>query len=272
EQSKTLILYSHNQFTNDVAGDDVYRLRLPSEVKTYELKGVPKGSTYYSVADFTDILSDTNTESAFYHEHDKPLTPGKAQKRLIEHLRSTYYRNNLTGSLPLHQLESLALPFESYRLSYTPELISVIFGSKVNAALLSEGKFTHSEGDENWWVRSGTIQFKTATENQTDAQNRFYVPISYTDPYGAITKVKYHGSYFLFIHETEDALGNRNSVDAFNFRTMSPHRMKDINGNLSEVLSDELGLVKAVAVMGKGNEADELTGLSEITDTAESTL
>ena len=270
EQSKTIIIYTDNQFTNDVSGDDVHRLRLPSDVKTFELKGVAKANTYYSPTDFTDILSDAKSDTAFYHELNKPLVAGKAQKRLIEHVRSIYNRNNLTGALPLHQLESLGLPFESYQLAYTPELITDIFVTKVNAGLLTEGKFTHSEGDNNWWVRSGTTQFKTPAENQSDALNRFYAPISYTDPYGAITKVKYYGTYCLFIEETEDVLGNRSGVVSFNFRTLSPKRMKDINGNLSEAISDELGLVKAVAIMGKGNEADELTGISEISDAAES--
>lgn len=114
------------------------------------------------------------------------------------------------------------------------------------------------------------MQFKAIAESQSDAQDRFYSPISYTDPYGALTKVKDHGSYFLFIEVTEDVLGNKTSVDRFNFRTLKPTRMKDINGNFSEAICDELGLLKAMAVMGKGNEADELTGISEITDAAES--
>jgi RHS repeat-associated protein len=269
EQNKTVIIYSQNQFTNDVISTETYRLRLPSEVKSFELKGVNKSNTYYSLNDFADILSDAKSDTTFYHEINKPLIAGKAQKRLIEHVRSTYYRNNLTAALPLHQLESLALPFESYQLAYTPELIKDIFGFKVNASLLTEGKFVNSEGDDNWWIRSGTTQFKTLVENQTHAQNRFYSPISYTDPYGAETKVKYYGTYFLFIEETEDSLGNKSGVESFNFRTLSPNRMKDINGNFTEAISDELGLIKALAVMGKGNEADELTGISEITDVAE---
>ncbi|MCC7525908.1 MAG: VCBS repeat-containing protein, partial [Chitinophagaceae bacterium] len=272
EQNKTIIIYTQNQFTNDILSNDIHRLRLPSEVKTFEIKGVPKTNTFYSPTDFTDILSDAKADTAFYHELNKPLVPGKSQKRLIEHARSTYYNNNLTGALPLHQLESLALPFESYQLAYTPELVTDIFGTKVNTALLTEGKFTHSESDTNWWIRSGSTQFKTVAESTADAQNRFYSPISYTDPYGAVTKVKYYGQYFLFIEATEDVLGNKSSVNLFNFRTLSPQRMKDINGNFSEAISDELAFVKAVAVMGKGNEADELTGLSEITDAAETTL
>ncbi len=270
-ETKPVIIYSVNQYTKDVITDNAYRLRLPSEVKTFELKGVTKTNTYYSPLDFEGVLSDANSDNAFYHEIDKPLVVGKAQRRLIEHIRSTYYRNNLTGALPLHQLESLAFPFQSYQLAYTPELVTDIFVTKVNAALLTEGKFTQSEGDNNWWIRSGTTQFIEGAETAATAQNRFYVPISYTDPYLAVTKVKYYSNYFLIIKETEDSLGNKSGVDLFNFRTLSPQKMKDINGNFSEAISDELGLIKAVAVMGKGNEADELAGLTEETSATETT-
>lgn len=271
EQAKTQIIYTENRFTNDVILDNVYRLRLPSEVKTYELRGVAKASLYYQPSDFVDILSNAKSDAVEYHEIEKPLA-GKAQRRLIEHIRSTYYRNDLKGALPLHQLESLALPFEAYQLAYTPLLVQKIFGTKVNDDTLKEGRFFHSEGDQNWWIRSGTAQFLQAEEAITAAQNRFYLPISYTEPFGAVTKVKYYGNYHLFIQETEDALGNTSKVELFDFRTLAPRRLRDINHNLSEAISDELGLVKALAVLGKGTEADELTGLTEITEAAENNL
>ncbi|MGV8094282.1 MAG: SpvB/TcaC N-terminal domain-containing protein [Mangrovibacterium sp.] len=269
EQNKTVIIYKQNRFTNDVIADESYRLRMPSEVSTYELKGVAKTGSYYIPSDFEDILSDARSDTAQYHETEKPLTPGKAQRRLIEQIRTTYYRNDLSGPLTLHQLQSPALPFESYQLAYTPELGTDLFGTKVNAALLTEGKFTHSEGDDNWWIPSGTTRFIQGTETAADARNRFYMPVSYIDPAGAVTRVTYYGSYFLFVEGTEDALGNKAAVEKFNFRTLSPQRIRDINGNLAETISDELGFVKAMAVMGKGNEADELTGLTEVTEAAE---
>jgi RHS repeat-associated protein len=228
-----------------------------------------KTGPYFIPEDFTDILSDVRSDVAEYHKLDKPLTAGMAQRRLIEQLRTTFYRNDLTGSLPLHQLESLALPFESYQLAYTPELVADVFGARVNVALLDEARFVHSEGDDYWWVRSGSAHFIQGTEDEADARSRFFVPMSYTDPFGAVTKLRYYGSYFLSVEETENDLGNRSGVHVFNFRTLSPEQMRDVNGNLSAAISDELGLVKALAIMGKGSEADELTGLSEITDAGE---
>ncbi|GAL85662.1 hypothetical protein MYP_2891 [Sporocytophaga myxococcoides] len=274
-QNKLAITFTKNEFTNDAFDNNANRMRLLAEVKTYELKGVIKTGDYYSLKDFQNILDDVNSSQALYHELDKPLDTNKAQRRLIEHVKTLFYRNDLTGPLSLKTLETKAIGFESYQLAYTPQLLNDIFGAKVNDALIElEGKFRHSidelgNPDSDWWVRSGTTQFIEGTETLTDAQNRFYVPLSYTDPFGSKTKVKYYRSYFLFLEETEDVLGNKTKVSEFNFRTLSLNRMMDINGNLSEVLTDELGLVKAMAIMGKGSQADDLSNLKEETDVTE---
>jgi RHS repeat-associated protein len=276
-QNKTTVIYTQNQFTNDVIGTDDYRLPLPSEVKTYELKGVAKAidNDYYTVSDFDKILDDSIEVP--YHQVETDPASGTSQKRLIEHIRTLYYKDDLSGALDLHQLESKGLPFESYQLAYTPALISDIYGTKVNAVLMQEGKFTHSKDengleDDNWWIPSGIMQFIEGAETVVNARDRFYSPISYTDPYGAKTKVKYYSDYFLFIEETEDALGNKAGVERFDFRTLSPRRMKDANNNISEAISDELGLVKAMALLGKGSEADDLTGLDEFSTPLENDL
>ncbi|MCS3795320.1 SpvB/TcaC N-terminal domain-containing protein [Niastella sp. OAS944] len=276
-QNTTSISYTLINYTGDVFSDTSNRQRLPAETKTFELKGVTKTGTYYDIQNFENILLNVKSDAALYHEINKLPAAGKALRRLIEHAKTLYYKNDLTGALPLYALESKAISFENYQLAYTPELLQDIYGAKVNAALMTEGKFTHSKDilnndDVNWWVRSGTMQYIEGTETFTDAQNRFYMPVSYTGPFGAISKVKYYGSYFLMIGETEDALANKNTVLAFNFRTLAPKSTKDANDNISEVLQDELGLVKAMAVLGKGNQADDLTGLQEHTEAAEATL
>ena len=269
EQAKTTIIYTHNAFSNDVIDGTNYRLRLPSEVKAFELKHLPKTENYYTQSDFENIL--TTAKELVYEDFDNELSE-ETSKRCIEHVRSIYLSNDLLSPLPLNQLESLGFPYESYQLAYTPSLIEDVFGDKVNDILMEEGRFTHSEGDENWWVRSGTVQFRTTDEAIEEAKNRFYLPLSYTDPYGAVTSVKYYKDYYLFIEATTNALGHTEEVEAFNFRTLSPQVMKDINGNLSIGITDELGLVKAMAVMGIGDEADNLDEITAITDSEETEL
>jgi RHS repeat-associated protein len=268
EQNKTHILYTLNQLSNSINETNNYRLALQTESQTFELKGLSKTSPYFALSDFNDILN-LATEIPYTQIDSTPASP---QKRCIEHIRSTYYKNNLSGPLPLHQLESLAIGYESYQLAFTPDLLTDIFGTKATDALLTEGKFTHSEGDNNWWIRSGITQYLNGSENQADAANRFYRPVSYTDPYSATTTVSYYGNYNLLVEQTKDALGNTTTVEAFNFRSLTPQRLRDTNQNLSEVITDELCLVKATAVYGKGTEADELSGLTEFSNPAENTL
>lgn len=276
-QGTESVLYTSNRYTTDAFDDNSNRVRLVAETKTFELKGVPHAGDYYSLNDFKDILGNTRSDTALYHEQNKPLTAGKAQRRLVEHIKALYYRNDLTGSLPLCGLESRAIGFENYQLAYTPELVTDIFGARVNDSLLGEARFTHSKDELNaedtgWWIRSGTTQYIAGAETVNDAGARFFTPVSYTDAFGAKTKVTYHSTYFLLINETEDALFNKQTVLLFNLRTLTPRRVKDANGNISEVLSDELGLVKAMAVLGKGNQADDVDGLHEETDAAEIAL
>lgn len=273
-QGKTYISYVQNSFTNDVNAADDYRLRLLSETKTYELKGVAKAGPLFALTDFDNILNASGEVG--YHQVNTNPAAGTSQKRLIEHVRTVFYKDDLTGALPLHDLEPKGLAFESYQLAYTPALLADIFGAKLTnaqiSALMPEGKFTHSEADAGWWIRSGTTQFIEGAETAADAGQRFYTPVSYTDPYGAKTKVKYLSNYFLLVEEVEDALQNRSKVLSFNMRTLSPQRVQDANDNISEAIADELGFVKATAVFGKGAEADDLTGLDDFTSAAENTL
>ncbi|MFK5937203.1 MAG: SpvB/TcaC N-terminal domain-containing protein [Sulfurimonas sp.] len=257
KQNQTIITYVENCFTNDINSEDNYRLRVPSEVKTYELTGVVKSSQLFTVADFKNILL-TETEVS-YHITSESLEG--SQKRVIEHVQTLYYKNDLSGHLPLCKLESKALPYENYQLAYTPELLSYIYDKKVDDTLMIEGKFANNL-DNNWWIRSGKALFNA---------DKFYLPISFTDPYGATTTVEYD-DYILYIKTTTDALGHQSMVEEFNFYTLSPQKMKDLNDNISEVLFDELGLVKAMALKGKGDEADNLEGLNAFTQSDEKDL
>jgi RHS repeat-associated protein len=282
-QKITYISYDENKFTNDINEDEAYRLRLPAEVKTWQLQIHKKPDEYFSLTDFDNVIA--TAEIALYHDIEKEpkiiSTPPAPEvyskvKRLIEHVRIIYRNNNLEDQLPFGKIASLGFPYESYQLAYTPALLEYIFGTKVNSAVMQDGKFIHYKDengmeDEDWWIQSGQMNFIDTGETAANAQARFYLPISYTDPYGSITKVEYE-THKLFVQKTIDALQNESTVTKFNYRTLSPQQMMDMNENLSEAITDELGLVKAMAVMGKdddddniGEEADDLSLLTEET-------
>lgn len=288
-QKKSLITYTENSFTNGINNEvtGTYHLPLPAESKTWELKNIDSGAKHFCPTDFsavTHYLKDPTSKactSATYYETDLPSEPGKPQLRLIQQLRTHYLKDDLSGPLQLGELESAALPYESYQLAYTSALLQDIFDEKAEAArlnaLMKDGKFIHllqpdGTPDSNWWNRSGTTQFIDTSgvtpETLSEAKARFYRPVSYTDSWGSNTKVNYDKNS-LYIEATEDELGNRNEVLSFNYRTLLTSKLRDINDNLSQVVTDELGMVKAVGILGKGAEADELSGHEEITSDAE---
>ena len=258
-QGKTAILLTENAYTNDVNGDDSYRLRLTFETKTWEITGLSKTGTIYTLAEIENGLTMTN-ELPY-----EDLSGGSGpNRRLIEWVQSLYYRDDLSGDAGAGILESLGIPYENYQLAYSynppTDMINHIFGGKVTDTELVAGNYL--KFGNGYWVRSGTVQYIGSTETVTDAEARFFTPISYTDAYGSKTFTRYDTSYYLFVERTADALGNEATVLGFDYRTLMPAKMMDANDNVSEILMDELGFPKAMALYGKGSEADDLLGLS----------
>ena len=185
-----------------------------------------------------------------------------------------------TAPLPDGQQAIRGINYEAYQLAYTPNLLQDIFTPsafsadfEVADADMLAGKFV--QDNTNWWIRSGTVQHRRTGENFDAVKNRFFAPIAYTDPFDTKSEV-FYDALNLFMERAVDALGNETKVLTFNYRSLSPTRMLDINDNISSVIVDELGMVKAAAVEGKalnnalqGEEADNLLGFTENTEGSE---
>lgn len=303
EQTKTHIIYTQNSFAKYKVGttefDDVdvphaYRLRLPHEAQTFELTdieknpngeilkyNVPQNGTF-EVSEVVELF-----EQATSIEYHTIADSGK-ERRLIEHVKSKYLNDDLS-ELEFGFFDPIGLPFEAYQLAYTPDLISTIY-SKEGIALradnstaidvmVNKGKYSLFDGD--FWIRSGHTHFKETNEDIVAVRERFYSPLAMEDPFGVKTFVTYdtesfntngkreNNGYYLFIKETHDELKNKSQIDIFNYRTLSPSRMIDINANPSSVLVDELGMVKAVAAEGNGVYADTTRTTVTIIDAAD---
>lgn len=250
EQARTWITYRRTDMTNDAVSPAHYRLRRPSQVSEYELVGLNRNGALYQITDFSDPL------------------PSEVASRLLERQRTLFYDDAAQAALPLHVLGFRALLFESYRLACTPEFVADVFGGKVTDEMLVEGKYIHL-GDTSWWIRSGRSEYLTGGETAADARARFFAPIGHLDGHGARTAIRYLAGYFLLVREIEDAAQNRTQATDFDLRLLQPRRIIDANDNIAEVLFDELGMVKASARLGKGDQGDDLTGLTGWSTSAE---
>ena len=304
EQTKTHIIYFQNSFAkyNDGTSnfDDIdlphaYRLRLPFEAKTYEITGLTPAEELFQLEEVGNAFL-----SASEIEYQVAATNG-VQKRLIEHVKTKYLKDDL-NPLDFEFFDTIGLPFEGYQLAYAPDLVKDIYTKQDGTELRADNEFVsdfievkgkYSNIDGNLWIRSGITHFKVnAGEAISNVRDRFFSPLAFEDPFGAKTSVIYdtetfagntrnNDGYYLFIKETIDEVDNKTQIDIFNYRTLSPSRMIDINANPSSVLVDELGLVKAVAVEGNGiytdasrttveiiKKADNLHGLKEFEESA----
>lgn len=289
KQAQILITCTENRVTNPVEAADDHRTPLPCESCTHELTGLtlPLGRNRFT---FSEVLEAGVTAIALDYEQD--LTAGRIEKRLIEHVRTYYRRNDLGGSLLLGELQSLALPFESYKLAFTPGLVAAVYGDRVSDAMLDGagvtpgGRYVHTEGDANWWIPSGRIFYSpnsahTPAQEQTYARQHFFLPHRYRDPFhtnaASTESFVTYDTYDLLVEETRDALDNRVTVGerdinpiqplvrrAQDYRVLQPALVMDPNRNRSAVAFDALGMVVGTAVMGKpapaAVEGDSLNG------------
>ncbi|WP_144467432.1 SpvB/TcaC N-terminal domain-containing protein [Bacillus toyonensis] len=290
-QNELHLSYTETRYTNDVPEPanldlDNYRLRLPCEVMTYELtgklidvnfQGDDLADRYFTLEELRDYrLSETYQNSGKTVEelayHLLPDSDGRPQKRLVEHWRTLFFNITLDEPLMLGKLNALALPYENYKLALTDDILDLVFKNKITldiqTALTDKKKGGYLTGSElldrfgtnsagQYWMCSGVAGFNV------DARDHFYLPERYTDPFGNQTLLSYD-SRNLYIQSSTDALGNRTKVMDFDFRVLAPCRMKDLNDNLSEVRFDVLGMPAAMAMMGKGAEADNLIDFDNV--------
>src|SRR5260370_42534351 len=118
-----------------------------------------------------------------------------SQKRLIERARSVYYKDDLSGPLPLGHVESHALPYASYKQAFTPGLLAQGYANRVNNNLLAdEGKYLLQDGV--CWTVSGRQVFDPG---------QFFMTVRFVDPFANATNVIYD-SYSLLLAQTTDPL------------------------------------------------------------------
>ncbi len=237
-QASTFITYTEADVMNRADLLEFYRIGVPFETRVYEVTGLQgEGDVRFLLA---DLLAEMQSAAEIAYEVQP--TTGVVQKRLVERDRILYFRNDLSGALPLGELESLALPFETYRLAFTPELLERIYGDRINDTILGEeGRYVEQDG--LWWIPSGQAVFDPG---------HFYLPIQMIDPFGQIHTTTYD-NYDLLTVQTADPLGNT-IVVANDYRVLQPWQLTDPNGNRAQVAFDTLGMVVGTAVMGKSSE------------------
>ena len=220
-QKRTLVTCTESDYTVPVDEDDAYRPPLVCDTRTYELLNVPPPAS--SVPGATNLLAFDELltahgilEQVSDGSRDLPyetLTGTGLRRRLVEHVRILYRSNDLTAALPLGKLESLALPFEGYRLAFPETLLAHVYqrpspgggvenliphpsavmpaaGYVRSKDMKPGGRFPAADPDDDWWIPSGRIFYSpklndTAADELTEAKAHFFLARRHHDPFDA---------------------------------------------------------------------------------------
>jgi RHS repeat-associated protein len=297
--------YTESTYTNAILEDDAYRPPLPAEFRTFELINAAPDAHRQDITNlfgFDEMAA--KVAAASDGRHDLPYedlyataaTENHSYRRLIEQVRTLYRNHDLSAGLALGSLESLALPFQKYKLAFTPGLLAVYQrggenllpdpasvlrdqgGYVLSDDLKTRGLFPASDPDGHWWVPSGQVFYSpnpadSAAQELLNGRANFFLPRRFQDPFGNSATVLYD-PYSLLVLETEDALGNKvtaneRALDGTitnrnDYRVLQPALLTDPNGNRSQAVFDGLGLVAGTAVKGKTpqNLGDSLAGFT----------
>lgn len=268
-----------------------YRLRQAFEVQTFELTGfVPAAGAVFTIDALCAYALSIRYPSPLpapipvallaYHE----ISPdGAPRMRRIAHTRTLFFKDDLSGPLPLGGLGNTGLVYQQYKLALTDALLAAVFvsggsdklalavpgGGTVGDALQSSATSGFVSGASlaalfgqqsagEYWVASGIAGFAA------DAVHHFYLPERYADAFGNVTTLVHDAGYGLFLQSSKDALGNTSQVTRFDFRALQPTQIADINNNLTDLALDILGMPIASAMRGKGSEADNLDAYTDV--------
>ncbi|MGE5290320.1 MAG: SpvB/TcaC N-terminal domain-containing protein [Micromonosporaceae bacterium] len=277
-QQQTLLTCTVSSYTYPIDDPDAWRAPLPCESRTYELLGLepepqpppPAGITRLFRFDELARKLERAAVTELPYEHWDASVNAPA-RRLIEHARTLYRSNDLTALLAPRELQSRAVPGESYSLAFTPALLDQVYrrgqqsllpdrANVLGAKASDGGGYVDLDGDGRWWIPSGRVFYSPAADELRFAREHFFLLHRFSDPFGNDTVVGYD-DHKLLTTRTTDPVGNTVRAD-HDYRVLQPWRVTDANGNRSEAAFDALGLLAGTAVRGKPteNRGDSLTG------------
>ncbi len=281
EQARTHVTCTVGTATAPLSLDDALRSPSICAQQVYELYNVaPSGHvpdvtnlfTFDEIGTLSGQAADGSHDLDYGDNAGSGATGGVPWRRLIDHTRTIYRRNDLTGPLPLGTIESLALPLARQKLALPDARAQALFvapgkvtGADLATALRDAG-YAHSEGDGDWWLPSRQV-FYSPTDGDTAAAElafalpHFFLGHRYRDPFGKVSYVTYD-PYVLLPQQTADPLGNivtagARAIDGSlaqqgnDYRVLQPVLVTDPNRNRAAVAMNALGQVVATAVMGK---------------------
>ena len=181
--------------------------------------------------------------------HHQVLTPGVAA-RLLSWDQSFFWNNDQTAALPFGQIGTVVLVHHEESACFSPEFIASVYEGRVDAPLLTAARYSE---------RSGLLWQSDEIHIFGGAAN-FFQREGLEQPNGSRTTFEYD-QYALELTAQIDPFTNR--IEAvIDYHTLAASRITDVNGNITEVRYDPLGVV--VTTTSHGHVGAQPWGFNEM--------
>ena len=258
EQGEVKAVYTHSDFAHIDDSTETRWLGVPFQSRSYEVNGLEwswgSPPEWLSADQFSELMADPD-EFRPNHETGPAEIAGSPTKRLLSWIR-TYFRDDTAsgdfdangtavGRLPLGNLDSLGLEYESYSAAMSETLAREALGEHFAPGLIDEGAYHREPGIEDLlWVPSGRV-----------AYGEFLQPSAMRDPFGAVSTLFYDVAGLP--RESVDPFQNRMTAEN-DFRVMKPAIVRDMHGDEVHTKFDTLGFPSVTALVGRDGEGDTL--------------
>ncbi|KAK6340510.1 hypothetical protein TWF696_008836 [Orbilia brochopaga] len=266
QQENNSILFSTKNYTDPVIDAENYQAPRVAETLDYQIHDAALISKRDRLT-FADL-------SPLPQKPDIPYTAlldgGTLDgKRKIEHSVTLYRKDDLSALLPKNKIEALGLPGENYRLAVTPDIFNHAYQDvqdpEFTISKMLDSGYVDVLGDGNYWIASGRQYYADTTnfgDELVQARKSFFLPVKFVDPLGHATTIEYDAGHLLRTVKSVDALGNEITA-TLNYRVVTYQSVKDVNGNTSQIMHDELGRVIASVTSGKAGEGDSFSNFTK---------
>jgi RHS repeat-associated protein len=301
-QQRPLITTAQHTYTHAIAGLDTNVMPRLAESVSYEIIQVAsedqaseQGYLFEHAALNAKLaLADDGLHDLSCEDIDArgAVDSGHPYRRVIDRSRTLFRKDDLSGPLPLGEIESHAIAYQTLSLALTPGLLGLFQRDQQNLlpdvlgalqeggyvsgdSLQSSGLFPSNDASGLWWHTSGTAYFSSdargADMELAYARQHFFTLRRFRDAFGNESTADYD-PYDLLLLQTRDALGNVTTAgernpdggvrNANDYRVLHPTLLCDPNGNFSLASFDVLGMVVGGAERGKAQESvgDSLSG------------
>lgn len=258
----TVIVYPEQQlirasaettgYINSTDDKTYYYRGVEYEQQEFELTGLDlKGNSYFS---FDTLKPQFDNCLSNIIPYLKDASPTALEAHQLGWSQCYFWNDDQTEALPAGEIGARSLLYSVSSAVFTNENLPALFGAEMNPTLLEELGGYYFYNDLKYWVNRGLVQ------HYENTREKFYVPfktensfVADTSPLFVKNTAEYDSYHLRIIKSTEWLNGTTGNSETFvwNYQSMQPIQVTDINKNVYQQLYDPLGQPIVTSLFGK---------------------